>query len=435
MIFKRYLPKSLFGRALLIIMLPIAIMQIAVAYFFFNAHWARVTANLSDSVAADIAVATTLFKEEASVSRAEELDTLLRPEMQLSVVFREGESLPISQRRQMFFSTLDKTLRKSLNESLKDPFWFDTTRYPNHIDIRVKVDGGYLRFIAARERVFAPTGFVFIFWLITATVLLTLVSIIFIRNQARPIRELADAADAYGKGQTLGGYKPSGASEVRRAGHSFLKMRSRIQRHMEQRTMMLAGVSHDLRTPLTRLKLQLAMQEESEEVRAAKDDIIEMENMLNGYLDFARGLEQERPETVNLRRYLEAVTQGKDVVFEPELVPVDLSLELRPVALQRCLDNLINNSVKYANGAELSVSTSSTHVEIFVDDNGPGIPKEKRQEAFRAFSRLDGARSQNIEGVGLGLAIARDIVQLHGGTLKLDDSPQNGLRAIISLPL
>ncbi len=435
MFLKRYLPKSLFGRALLIIMLPIAIMQIAVAYFFFNAHWARVTANLSDSVAADIAVATTLFKEDSTVAHAEELDALFRPEMQLSVVFREGETLPISQRRQMFFATLDKTLRQSLNESLKDRFWFDTTRYPNHIDIRVEVDGGYLRFIAARERVFAPTGFVFIFWLITATVLLTLVSIIFIRNQARPIRELADAADAYGKGQTLGGFKPTGASEVRRAGHSFLKMRSRIQRHLEQRTMMLAGVSHDLRTPLTRLKLQLAMQEDSEEVRAAKADIIEMENMLNGYLDFARGLEQESPEAVDLLDYLEGITEGKDVKFDRQTINESVALEIRPVALQRCLDNLINNSVKYANGAELSVSVSSTHVEIYVDDDGNGIPKEDRSEAFRAFSRLDGARSQNIEGVGLGLSIARDIAQLHGGTLKLSDSPLGGLRVILSLPI
>jgi two-component system osmolarity sensor histidine kinase EnvZ len=435
MFLKRYLPKSLFGRALLIIMLPIAIMQIAVAYFFFNAHWARVTANLSDSVAADIAVATTLFKEDSTVAHAEELDALFRPEMQLSVVFREGETLPISQRRQMFFATLDKTLRQSLNESLKDRFWFDTTRYPNHIDIRVEVDGGYLRFIAARERVFAPTGFVFIFWLITATVLLTLVSIIFIRNQARPIRELADAADAYGKGQTLGGFKPTGASEVRRAGHSFLKMRSRIQRHLEQRTMMLAGGSHDLRTPLTRLKLQLAMQEDSEEVRAAKADIIEMENMLNGYLDFARGLEQESPEAVDLLDYLEGITEGKDVKFDRQTINESVALEIRPVALQRCLDNLINNSVKYANGAELSVSVSSTHVEIYVDDDGNGIPKEDRSEAFRAFSRLDGARSQNIEGVGLGLSIARDIAQLHGGTLKLSDSPLGGLRVILSLPI
>ncbi len=434
MILKRYLPKSLFGRALLIIMLPIGIMQIVVVYFFFNAHWDRVTANLSDSVAADIAVATTLFKQDPTVARAEDLNDLLSPGMQLSVVFRKGDVLPVAQRRQMFFSNLDKTLRRALNESLEDRFWFDTTRYPNHIDVRVEVDGGYLRFIAARERVFAPTGFVFIFWLITATVLLTLVSIIFIRNQAKPIRLLADAADAYGKGQELGNYKPSGASEVRRAGQSFLKMRSRLQRHLEQRTMMLAGVSHDLRTPLTRLKLQLALQENTEETRAARQDLLEMESMLNGYLDFARGQGSETPEVVDINNYLSAVVEGQLADLNKDSIPQGLTAKLRPIALSRALTNLISNSSKYAKGCELSVQTSPNRIEFIVDDSGPGIPPAKRKQAFRAFSRLDDARTQNIEGVGLGLSIARDIAQAHGGSLILDESPQGGLRATISLP-
>ncbi len=434
MLLKRFLPKSIFGRSLLIIILPIAIMQIAVAYFFFNAHWARVTANLSDSVAADIAVATTLFEQNPTILRAEELDALMRPEMQLSVVFRKGEALPVSQRRQMFFSTLDKTLRGALNETLTSPFWFDTTRYPNHIDVRVEVDGGYLRFIAAREKVFAPTGFVFIFWLITATVLLTLVSVIFIRNQAKPISELADAADAYGKGQDISQFKPSGASEVRRAGQSFLKMRGRIQRHMEQRTMMLAGVSHDLRTPLTRLKLQLALQENNEDTIAAIKDVEEMEVMLNGYLDFARGLGQENPETVSLASFLEDVISDQKVDLDTSLVPTDTTFSIRPIALQRAVGNLISNSLKYAGHCSVSAEISETRVEIHVDDNGPGIPQDKRSEAFRAFSRLNAARNQNIEGVGLGLSIARDITQLHGGSLTLSDSSLGGLRATISLP-
>lgn len=431
---KQLLPKSLFGRAVLIIILPIAVMQMAVAYFFFNAHWAQVTANLSDSVAADIAVATTLFKQSPTVQRAEELDALLVPDMQLSVVYREGEVLPDSQHRQMFFSTLDKTFRRSLNESLSDSFWFDTTRYPNHIDVRVEVDDGYLRFIAARERVFAPTGFVFIFWLVTATVILTFVSVLFIRNQARPIRELADAADAYGKGQELSRYRPSGASEVRRAGQSFLKMRSRIQRHMEQRAMMLAGVSHDLRTPLTRLKLQLAMQDDTEETRASRADLNEMETMLNGYLDFARGLGRESLETVNLAQYLDEVSAGLKTTIDHDFVPSNVNISIRPRTLQRALHNLISNGAKYAGGSTITAASLSDRLEIYVDDEGPGIAEESREEAFRMFNRLDSARSQNIEGVGLGLAIARDIAQLHGGSLTLHDSPQGGLRAILSLP-
>ena len=260
---RNILPKSIFWRAFLIIILPIVIMQMFVAWFFFNAHWARVTSNLSDSVAADVAVATQLYREDPTDENTKKLDALLRPDMELSVVLRPNDTLPTSNRGS-FFSNLDKTLRKSLTETVEAPFWFDTTRYPNHIDIRVQVDEGVLRFIAARERVFAPTGYVFIFWLITTTVVLSLISILFIRRQSDPIRELADAAAAFGKGQDISGFKPRGASEVRMAGQSFLKMRQRLRRHLEQRTLMLAGVSHDLRTPLTRLKLQLAMQEDSD---------------------------------------------------------------------------------------------------------------------------------------------------------------------------
>lgn len=431
---KKYLPKSLFGRALLIIMLPIAVMQIAVAYFFFNAHWNQVTANLSDSVAADVSVAVQLYKQSPSVNRAERLDNMLRPKMELSVALEEGDSLPATT-RDSFFSNLDKTLRRSLRNSLTDEFWFDTTRYPNHIDIRVAVDEGVLRFIAARERVFAPTGFVFIFWLITATVLLSLVSILFIRNQARPISELADAADAFGKGQDISTYKPSGASEVRLAGQSFLKMRGRIRRHIEQRTTMLAGVSHDLRTPLTRLKLHLAMQEQSVENDAARQDIKDMESMLDGYLDFARGLEGEGTEPVEMKSFLADVVSK---LPEPHATLVgddNITADIRPQALERAVMNLLSNAQKYANMCRVSLTQNENNIFIAVEDDGPGIPAEKRGEAFKAFQRLDTARNQNIEGVGLGLSIARDIAQIHGGALRLEDSELGGLKALIRLPV
>ena len=434
MILKKYLPKSLFGRALLIIMLPIAIMQIAVAYFFFNAHWNQVTANLSDSVAADISVAVQLYKQSPSVNRAERLDDMLRPKMELSVALEEGDTLPATT-RDSFFSNLDKTLRRSLRSSLTDDFWFDTTRYPNHIDIRVAVDEGVLRFIAARERVFAPTGFVFIFWLITATVLLSLVSILFIRNQAKPITALADAADAFGKGQDISTYKPSGASEVRLAGQSFLKMRGRIRRHIEQRTTMLAGVSHDLRTPLTRLKLHLAMQEKSDENEAARQDIKDMESMLDGYLDFARGLEGEGTERVQMNEFLSNVISKMPEPQASLVAQENITADIRPQAFERAVMNLLSNAQKYAENCRVMLSQNENNVLISIEDDGPGIPEEKRSEAFKAFQRLDTARNQNVEGVGLGLSIARDIAQIHGGALRLDDSEMGGLKAVIRLPL
>ena len=350
------------------------------------------------------------------------------------MALEEGDILPVTT-RDSFFSNLDKTLRSSLGNSLSDEFWFDTTRYPNHIDIRVAVDEGVLRFIAARERVFAPTGFVFIFWLITATVLLSLVSILFIRNQAKPITELADAADAFGKGQDISTYKPSGASEVRLAGQSFLKMRGRIRRHIEQRTTMLAGVSHDLRTPLTRLKLHLAMQETSEENEAARQDIKDMESMLEGYLDFARGLEGEGTETVQMKDFLSVVISKMPEPQAALVAEEGITADIRPQALQRAVMNLLSNAQKYAENYRVSLTQNESNIFIAVEDDGPGIPAEKRGEAFKAFQRLDTARNQNIEGVGLGLSIAQDIAQIHGGALRLEDSDMGGLKALIRLPL
>ena len=430
----RHLPKSLFGRASLIIILPIAIMQMVVAYFFFNAHWNTVTARLSNSVSADVSVAVQLYKQDPSVNRTERLDAMLRPKMELSVALEEGDVLPSTTRRS-FFSALDKTLRRALGNSLEDPFWFDTTRYPNHIDIRVKVDEGVLRFIAPRERVFAATGFVFIFWLLTATILLTWISIRFIRNQARPITELADAADAFGRGQDLSHYRPSGASEVRLAGQSFLKMRGRIRRHMEQRTSMLAGVSHDLRTPLTRLKLHMAMQEKNSETEAARQDILDMESMLDGYLDFARGVAGEEAKTVNMSTFLQAAIKKSNLAKATLSAGEAIEASIQPKLLERAVINLLSNANKYADNCHVSLEQDGSNIRIIVEDDGPGIPEAQREDALKSFHRLDLARNQNVEGVGLGLSIARDIAQVHGGILRLDDSEMGGLKAIIRLPV
>lgn len=428
------LPKGLYARVLLIIILPIVIMQMAVTYFFFNAHWGTVTASLSDSVAADISVAVQLYQQAPSAERALSLDAMLRPNMELSVALEPEDSLPVTNRR-AFFSALDSTLRRSLDQALSDPFWFDTTRYPNHIDIRVQVDEGVLRFFAARERVFAPTGFVFIFWLLTATVLLTLVSILFIRNQAKPIAELAEAANRFGRGQDIADFKPSGASEVRLAGQSFLRMRGRIKRYIDQRAVFLAGVSHDLRTPLTRLKLFLALQDSSDDVTAAKRDVKDMETMLNGYLDFARGLTGETASVNALKPFLEVIVAKMDTPKATLNVAEDLYAPIKPLALERAITNLVNNAQDFADTVQINVSSQAQMVRIDVEDDGPGISPEKIEDALKPFNRLDPARNQNRDGVGLGLSIARDIAQSHGGSLTLSRSKMGGLRARISLPV
>jgi len=435
---KQYLPKSLFGRALLIIMLPIAMMQIIVAYFFFDAHWQTVTASLSDSVAADVAVVVELYKQAPDAERLERLDQMIRPNMKLSVVYDAKDTLETATRR-AFFSSLDKTLRQALSANLNDKFWFDTTRYPHYIDIRVQVDEKVLKFIVPRDRVFAPTGFIFLFWLVMATVLLSLVSILFILNQARPIVKLAKAAEAFGKGRSIGKFKPSGATEVRQAGHAFLEMRGRIGRHIDQRTTLLAGVSHDLRTPLTRLKLHLALESDSAETQAARRDITDMENMLDGYLDFARDMSEEDMQMTNLDELLKDII-GKDSENITVSTTGNLSINVRKTAIKRAFSNLIGNAVTYGTKVKIHVRRGIEHIHLTIDDNGHGIPAAQRLDALKPFIRLDPARNQNTNGVGhsgvgLGLSIANDIIQAHGGTLTLDDSPLGGLRCTVTIPL
>lgn len=432
---KRHLPKSLFGRALAIIIVPIAIMQVAVAYIFFEAHWQTVTARLSDGVAADIAVITELYVQDPGVERAQRLDAMIKPGMLLSVRLEEDGQLPLSTRR-AFFSNLDRTLRRALGEVLSEtPFWFDTTRYPNHIDIRVKVDDGVLYYIAPRERVFASTGFIFLFWMAMATAFLSLVSILFILNQARPIIRLADAADAFGKGQDIGKFKPSGATEVRQASQSFLDMRDRIKRHIEQRTTLLAGVSHDLRTPLTRLKLQMAMADESPDVIAARRDIADMETMLDGYLDFARGLAGEGAQEVDLSRLIFDIVDACPSPKPHYEFADSCVVSIREGAMKRALTNIVENARNYADHVKITLERAPDDGhQIIIDDDGPGVPLGERARAFQPFVRLDAARSQNVKGVGLGLSIARDAAHAHGGDLVLTDSPMGGLRCIFSLP-
>ena len=415
----------------MIIILPIILMQIAVAYIFFNAHWVRVTATLSDSIAAEIAFAVELYEQAPSSERVTRLDELMRPNMELSIDFVSLDQLPETERKS-FFSTLDRTLRKAMNKSISDPYWFDTTRYPNHIDIRVKVENGVLRFITTRDRVFAPTGFMFIFWLTATTALLTGISIIFAKNQARPIIELAKAADAFGRGQNIGNFKPTGATEVRLAGQSFLKMRQRLQRHIDQRKAFLAGVSHDLRTPLTRLKLHFAINDDADDL--AESDLIEMEKMLEGYLDFARGTvsEDREPHRIDLiisdalRKY------SQDIEFTHDSSPI---IDLQVTSFTRAINNLVSNGLKYGDQVRVNLTQNDASIIIDIEDDGPGIAEEDRKLAFQPFQRLDGARNQNIEGVGLGLAITRDIIQSYGGRLTLEDSDMGGLKACIRLPL
>ncbi|MES2035072.1 MAG: ATP-binding protein [Pseudomonadota bacterium] len=431
---KRWLPTSLFGRSLLIIVLPVAIMQLVVTWIFFDAHWQTVTSRLSDGLAGDIAWAVESYQEDPSA--LPRIAERAQNSMSLSIVLIEDKKLP-PQRPASPFAALDRALDRALSQKLDQPYWFDTVRFPAYVDIRVQVKGGALRIIAPRERAYATQGHIFVFWMAAATLLLTTIAILFIRNQVRAIERLADAADAFGKGGDVADFKPYGAREVRQAAQAFIAMKNRILRHIDQRTAMLASVSHDLRTPLTRLKLELALAEPSKRIEAMKGDLSEMEHMIDGYLAFARGEEGETLETVALKTLIEEVAEGArraGARISIEADP-DLMLPVRPNALKRALSNLVMNAAGHGDRVAVSaLATPAGGAEIIVDDDGPGIPPDSYEEAFRPFNRLDESRNQNEKGVGLGLAIARDVARGHGGEITLAQSPMGGLRAIVRLP-
>jgi two-component system, OmpR family, osmolarity sensor histidine kinase EnvZ len=433
---KRWLPHSLFGRSLLIIVLPIALMQAAVTYAFVDAHWRTVSAQLAEALAGDVAWDVALFERDPTPANLAAIAGRAERTQSLSIVLQDNRTLPTS-RRDSLIPTFDEPLRRALEERLENPVWLDTTRYPAYVDIRVQSTGGVLRIIAPRDRAFAAHGHVFIAWLTGATLILTAVAILFIKNQVRAIERLADAADAFGRGVDVPRFKPQGAREVRQAAAAFIAMQERIQRHIDQRTTLLASVSHDLRTPLTRLKLELALAKPNRQVSAMKRDVDEMEHMVDEYLAFARGQGGEAVEVVGLRRLIEEVSEGAERAGASVQVAADpaLSAPVRPNALKRALSNLVMNAAVHGERVQVAARVGpGGGVEIFVDDDGPGIPPDSYEEAFKPFSRLDESRNQNLKGVGLGLAIARDVARGHGGDVTLGKSPLGGLRAVVRLP-
>jgi two-component system, OmpR family, osmolarity sensor histidine kinase EnvZ len=431
---KRFVPKGLFARSLLIIVLPVAIMQMVVTYMFFDLHWEQVSRRLSEGAAGDVAAVTRQYT--ANPAAFPKIAQNARADLRLSVALQANGKLPDTTRRGTI-PAFDRTIQRALTSSIAQPFWFDTTRYPDYVDIRVAVPGGVLRFLAYRDRVFASTGGIFILWLAGASILLATVSVLFIRNQVRPMERLADAAERFGRGENVE-LKPAGSAEVRRATTAFLQMRGRIGRHLEQRTNLLAGVSHDLRTPLTRLKLQLAMMPKSADLDDARGDIKEMEGMLEEYLTFAQGQWSEDPEPLDIalmvREIIADTARAGRTVEVTELAETLLATG-RPIALKRCLSNLVENALSFADTVKISSLGTPDLIVICVDDNGPGIAPEDYEEALKPFSRLDPARNQNRKGVGLGLALANDAARSHGGSLTLERSTLGGLRVSVRLPV
>ncbi len=434
---RRYLPRSLYARVVLIVILPIFLMQSVITYIFFARHWDLVTEKLSANVAGQIALVADLYRAAETAEERLAIEQQALNDLALSVRYEPNKGIPANDQLSIF-NVYNSTFDRQLNEALDQPYWFNTRSWPAFVEVRVQMGDGNLVFFAYRDRVFATTGPIFVLWLVGTSILLGWIAIVFLRNQVRSILRLASAAEAFGRGRDAPNYRPTGATEVRKAGYAFIAMRERIKRHLEQRTSMLAGVSHDLRTPLTRMKLALEMQPDTAETQDLKTDVLEMERMVEAYLEFARNeAVDEDPEPFDLAEMVSEVSRnahrsGHHLYTD---IPPNIHLSARRNALKRAIGNLVNNGLRYAENVWLTASPQDRQIEITVDDDGPGVDPEYHDEVFKPFTRLDEARNLNESGMGLGLTVVRDVARSHGGDVSLSASPKGGLRAVMRLPM
>ncbi len=433
--FKRLVPRSLFGRFLLIIVIPLVLLQLVAGYVFFARHWETVSRRLAGALAGEIGTVIALRREMVNETDFRRLLFQMRRRLVLDTRFEpgariEGDTAPLG------IAIFERTLFVALRDQLREPFHITLDDPGRRITISVGLNDGVMHFTTQRKRLFTTTIYLVIMWMVGTSILLLGIAVFFMRKQIRPMHRLAEAAEAFGKGHDVPAFKPEGAREVRQAAAAFLEMRQRIRRQITQRTEMLAGVSHDLRTPLTRIKLQLAMLG-GDAVADLQSDVVEMERMIEGYLAFARGEGDETPTPTDLGALLdEVVAGGRRKGGAIELThDGEIPLPLRRNAVRRCLTNLIDNALRYGEHVTVATRRANGWVEILVDDDGPGIPEDERENVFRPFYRLDASRNPETGGVGLGLTIARDVVHGHGGELALETAPSGGLRVRLRFPL
>jgi len=433
---KSVMPKGLYARALLIIIAPMVVLQSVVAFMFMERHYNLVTQRLSAGVVQDIATLIEVYKLYPQEPDHAKLRRIAQEKLGLVVDFLAANELPPPGPKP-FFSLVDQALSEELRKQVGRPFWIDTVGRSALVEIRVKLDNAVMRVLAPRSVAYVSNSHIFLGWMVGTSLVLITVAVLFLRNQIRPILRLADAAESFGKGREVPDFRPRGAREVRRAAHAFVEMKRRIERAFEQRTAMLAGVSHDLRTILTRFKLELALLGDSPEVEAMKKDVDEMGRMLEAYLAFARGDSGEQPAATDMGSFLEELRSDADrnghktsVQFHGHPI-----VTVRPAAFKRCLANLVSNAARHAPSISITGHRDHRWLTVTVDDDGPGIAPQLREEVFKPFLRLDDARNQDEGGTGLGLAIARDIARSHGGDILLSDSPLGGLRATVRVPV
>jgi two-component system osmolarity sensor histidine kinase EnvZ len=437
--FRNYLPKTLFGRMLSIIMIPMILVQLLTIFIFYERHWDTVTRHMASQLAADISLLTDRLGSAPDEATVEVIQATGWQYFTFPIQHYPDADF-VGQNSAPPASFAEQMLRRELGKRVQQPWYLDIDSDPNLIYIDLQLDQGILRIFASRKRIFSSTGWTFFGWTLGSSILLFTIALIFMRGQVQPILRLANAARALGLGRQASDYQLEGAREVRLAGRAFQAMRHRIMRQLNERTEMLAGVSHDLRTPLTRIRLQLALMGENEDATAIRADLAEMEDMIDAYLSFAAGEGEEPTEDTDVTKMLDRLTtQARNAhAFDISFTPPQPALPIFPLrrkAMRRAFENLISNAVAYSTKAEITTRYRNDEVTVIFDDNGAGIPAERRDDAVRPFVRLETSRNRQTGGTGLGLSITSDIVLGHGGELSLEDSPLGGLRVVIKLPV
>ena len=430
---KNILPKQLFYRALLIVATPVILLQLVVTIVFFDSLWIKTNKGLTRALVSEIDTFIVAYDNEDNDK--EYLIDLFSIYLDLNIKFIEDEEFDFKI-NERWFSPLDRSLRRELKSSIgNQKFWFSTTDYLELINVRIKYKNGYFEFLFPKDRVSNSSARLFGLWITVPAIVLIVIAMIFLKNQTRPITNLARAAEKFGRGEDVDEYRPSGSLEIRQAGYEFEKMRKRIQRHLNQRSEMLSGISHDLRTPLTRMKLQLAFIKDQEISSKLSEDINEMEKMLNEYLQFTSSNFSEKNEIFNISLLMDEIIHK----YENKNISKDIIGEIyingRKNLLRRCFNNIIDNAIKYGSKVDVSLSKKSKNLFIIIGDDGPGIPEAEYNNVFKPFYKIDKGRAEAKSSVGLGLSIASDIIRSHGGYIRLNKSKLNGLEVKIFLPV
>ncbi len=430
---KNILPKRLFYRALLIVAVPVIVLQLIITIVFFDSLWIKTNKGMTKALVNEINTFIEVYNDE--IYNKDEIKNLFSVYQDLNIEYVADKNFNYQYQKRRF-SPVDRTLRRELKSKFgAEGFWFDSLTYKELIDIRIPNQLGYFKFLVPKDRVTSSSARIFALWITVPAIIMVFISLIFLKNQTRPITNLAKAAEKFGRGEEIEEFKPSGAAEIRQAGYEFDKMRKRIIRHLNQRSEMLSGISHDLRTPLTRMKLQTAFIKDQDLKNKLSDDINEMEKMLNEYLQFTSSSYLEKDEQFNLSDLINKIIEKYNNENISKNILPRIYINGRKNLIRRCINNLIDNAIKYGEKVNLELSKNNNNLFIKIEDNGPGIPEEEYKNVFKPFYKIDKGRADSKSSVGLGMSIASDIIRSHGGNIKLEKSSLKGLGVKIFLPI